>query len=113
LERALAPFRAFEVRASEYAVWVLDQVGAAGVVAAYSTFFRADLEAITIFHRTGRAPVWRPFLARWKASMDCAPFTPRPVPVFRPVPIERQEVKQQIEKGGPGRPALELNEQSR
>jgi hypothetical protein len=101
LERALQPFRAFETRASEYSVWVLEQIGHPEAIEPFSVFFRADLEAITIFHRTGRAPVWPEFFAAWKADIATGrrvvePFTPRPVPAgFRPVRIETQEVEQE------------------
>ena len=101
LERALGPFRAFEQRASEHSVWVLDRIGHAWAVEPFSVFFRADLEAITIFHRTGQAPVWPEFFAAWKADIAAGqrtvePFSPRPVPDdFRPVPIDTQEVEQE------------------
>jgi hypothetical protein len=100
LERALVPFRAFEERASEHSVWVLDQIHHGWAIPTLSVFFRADLEAITAFHRTGRAPVWPDFLAQWKAEIatgrrPATPFAPRPVPPFRPVRIETQEVEQE------------------
>ena len=68
---------------------------------AFALFFRADLEAITIFHRTGQAPVWPEFLAAWKADVAAGrrvvvPFEPRPVPAgFRPARIETQQVEQE------------------
>jgi hypothetical protein len=100
LERALQPFRQFEARTSEYAVWVLEQAGFQIVIPDYTVFFRADIEAITIFHRTGRAPVWRLFLAQWKDEIargvrSIDPFPPRAVPpTFSPMRIDLQEVKQ-------------------
>jgi hypothetical protein len=101
LEAALVPFRAFETASSEYAVWVWRQADAQDVVADFSEFFRADLEAITIFHRTGRLPAWKPFLAEWHRTIESgqrrpSPFAARPIEGFRPVPIDLQEVKQAV-----------------
>jgi len=99
LERALRPFREFEIRTSEYAVWVLHELGCDSIIGDYTVFFRADIEAITIFHRTGHAPVWQTFLARWKDEIgrgvrSIEPFMAREVPAFSPRCIELQEVKQ-------------------
>jgi hypothetical protein len=99
LERALGPFRDFEARTSEFAVRVLHDIDRHQIVPDYTVFFRADIEAITIFHRTGRAPVWQTFLARWKDEVArgvrrVEPFAPREVPAFSPRRIDLQEVKQ-------------------
>lgn len=112
LERAVAAYRAFEVESSEYAVTLLAEAGHADAVPPYTNFMRADLEALTEFHRTGRAPVWRDFFARWKADVAAgrravAPFQARPVPPFTPARIEEQEILQrQGYKGRAGRNSL-------
>jgi hypothetical protein len=100
-ERALARFRAFEIASSEYAVWVLETIGRRDAIAPYTTYFRADVEAITLFHRCGRAPVWDAFYKQWTAdaasgARHIEPFQPRPVPPFTPVQTERQQVKQEV-----------------
>jgi hypothetical protein len=82
-------------------VEVLAEMSAAEWTADYSEFFRADLEAITIFHRTGTLPVWREFLAAWHQDLRDGrrarrPFAPRPLPAFHPVRIDQQVVKQGV-----------------
>ncbi len=67
------------------------------MIPAYTSFFRADLEAITVFHRTGKAPVWLEFFADWKRRVSrgeqvVAPYVPKPIPPFKPVRIAVQEV---------------------
>ena len=99
-EAALARFRAFEERASEYSVHTLGLVGHAWAIPAFTLFFRADLEAITIFHREGRAPIWSRFFHRVRDEAAAGarvvePFMPVPVPPFRPVRFEPQVVKQE------------------
>jgi hypothetical protein len=99
-EEAIAAWRRFEEASSEHAVWVLQQIGHAGAVGSYTVFFRADIEAMTIFHRTGKEPKWPDFLADWKGRVErgeirVEPFRPKPVPRFRPVRIEKQEVLQE------------------
>jgi len=47
---------------------------------------RADLEAMTEFHRTGRAPVWHDFFSRWTADVAAGrrylePFQVQPIPI--------------------------------
>ena len=69
LERAIDAYRAFEIESSEFAVWLLAELGHAAVVPSYTTFMRADLDALTEFHRTGKAPVWRDFFARWQEEI--------------------------------------------
>src|SRR4051794_35780827 len=80
LERAIERYRTFEVESSEFAVWLLAELGHGDVVPAYTNFMRADLEALTEFHRTGRAPVWRDFFARWNEEVARGVRT---VPAFR------------------------------
>jgi hypothetical protein len=100
-ERALSRFRAFEIAASEYAVSVLDETHHPDAIDPYTVYFRADVEAITMFHRYDRAPVWDAFYPQWlsdtaSGARHTEPFQPRPVPPFTPVRIERQQVKQQL-----------------
>lgn len=100
LERAIERYRAFEIESSEFAVWLLGELGHAGVVASYTNFMRADLEALTEFHRRGRAPVWRDFFARWNQEVaagrrQVAAFAPKPIPAFTPVRTECQEILQE------------------
>jgi hypothetical protein len=97
---ALKAYRRFEQTSSEHAVWVLEQVGHPEAIRTYSVFFRGDLEAMTIFHRTGYAPRWPDFYAQWKrraksGEVWAEPFRPRPFSRFQPVGIEQQEVVQQ------------------
>src|SRR5438067_4967123 len=65
-EDALKAYRRFEETSSEHAVWVLEQIGHRRAVRPYTIFFRADLAAMTIFHRTGHSPRWPEFYAQWK-----------------------------------------------
>jgi hypothetical protein len=99
-EIALARYRTFEETSSEHAVWMLERIDHANAVGPYSIFFRADLEAMTIFHRTGKAPRWPDFFAEWKrkiasGELHVEPFSPRPFGPFRPVRIEQQQVLQE------------------
>jgi hypothetical protein len=99
-EAALSRYRTFEQSSSDYAVWVLGQAGHPGAIHPYTIFFRADIEAMTIFHRSGKAPEWPRFYAEWKrrvasGEVKIQPFRAKPVPPFRPVRIEQQEVLQE------------------
>ena len=99
-EEALARWRAFEQASSEHAVWVLGDIGHGQAIEPYTVFFRADIESMTIFQRTGKAPKWPEFFAEWKHKVGRGeirpePFAPRPVPSFTPVKIEKQEVLQE------------------
>jgi hypothetical protein len=99
LERAIAAYRSFETESSEFAVWLLDDLGHGAVVPPYTNFMRADLEAMTEYHRTGTAPVWEDFFARWNESVAAGlkiipAFRPKPLPAFAPVRIENQEILQ-------------------
>jgi hypothetical protein len=103
-ERALKRFCDFEELASEYAVWVLAAIGHQNVVPPYTEFFRADAESMTMLHRDGTAPPWSEFFAAWKrrvasGEQRVAPYLPRPVPPFRPVRIEKQQVVQEVDGG--------------
>ena len=105
-ERALATFRAFEEASSEIGVGILHRTGLAALAADFSEFFRADLEAITIFHRTGALPIWSEFLAAWHRDLaegrrEPRPFAARETPSFTPVKIDEQEVKQGV-RAAPG-----------
>ena len=99
-EHALDRFCAFENVASEYAVWLLADIGYPDVVCRYTEFFRADLDSMRIYHREGTAPPWPAFFVDWKESVargdrKVTRFTPRPVPPFTPVLIREQEVVQE------------------
>jgi hypothetical protein len=64
---------------------------------------RPDLEALTIFHKTGRAPVWQDFFREWNEEVatgrrQVLPFCPSDIPDFLPRRIERQEILQEQEK---------------
>ena len=99
-ERALEAWRTFEQTSSEHAVWVLEKIGHADAIAPYTVFFRADIEAMTVYHRTGKEPQWPDFFADWKRKVERGeirinPFTPKPIARFRPRRIEKQEVVQE------------------
>jgi hypothetical protein len=95
LDAALARFRQYEEEASEYAVGLLTECGCADAVPAFTTFARADIEAIVDFHRTGTLPDWPQFFAEWCRGEDPGPtLVCRPVPTFQPLPMEAQEVIQ-------------------
>lgn len=99
-EKALDGFCRFEEIASEYAVWLLEDVDSADAVAPYTVFARADLESVLQFHRTGVAPPWREFFARWRddvtrGAVVIHPYQRRPIPSFQPVKIEKQEIVQE------------------
>ncbi|HWG46631.1 MAG TPA: hypothetical protein VN688_27970 [Gemmataceae bacterium] len=103
LERAIERYRAFEVESSEFAVWLLAELGPSSVIASYTNFMRADLEALSEFHRRGHAPVWRDFFSRWNEEVSSGrrrvePYRPKAIPPFSPVRIENQEILQ--EQGG-------------
>lgn len=100
LQRAIGAFLRFEQRASEYAVWVVAELGFQSAIAAYTEFFRADADAMTIFHREGKAPPWPEFFAAWKAKahrgeIKVEAYAPRRVPAFDVPRIEHQEVVQE------------------
>ena len=99
-ETALDEWRVFEQTSSEHAVGVLGAIGHSEAIEAYTVFFRADIEAMTMFHRTGKEPRWPDFFADWKkkvanGEIKIEPFQPRPVAAFTPVRIEKQEVLQE------------------
>lgn len=99
LKRAIAAYRAFETESSEFAVWLLDDLQHGALVPAYTNFMRADLEAMTEYHRNGTAPVWDDFFARWNEAVAAGlrkvpPFHPKPLHTFTPVRIENQEILQ-------------------
>jgi hypothetical protein len=99
-EEALARWRQFEATSSDHAVWTLTHIGHEAAVRPYTVFFRADIEAMTIFHRTGKEPRWPDFFAEWKEKVSTGeirvePFEPKPLRPFTPVKIEKQEVLQE------------------
>ena len=99
-EEALGRWRQFEAASSDHAVWTLARIGHEEAVRPYTVFFRADIEAMTIFHRTDKEPRWPDFFAEWKEKVSTGeiriePFRPRPIGPFKPVKIEKQEVLQE------------------
>jgi len=99
LEAAIHRYRAFEIESSEFAVWLLGELGNGAAIPTYTNFMRADLEALTQFHRTGVAPVWREFFARWNdevrsGARTVQPYHAKPIPEFTPKLIENQEILQ-------------------
>jgi hypothetical protein len=99
LDSAIDRYRAFEIEASEFAVWLLGERGKDDVIPSYTNFMRADLEALTQFHRIGVAPVWRDFFARWNEEVrvglrSVEPYQPKRIPEFKPTQIEKQEILQ-------------------
>lgn len=99
-EEALARWRRFEETSSDHAVWALAHIGHAEGVDPYTVFFKADIEAMTIFHRTDKEPRWPDFFAEWKRKLaagevQVVPFEPKPLRPFTPVKIEKQEVLQE------------------
>jgi hypothetical protein len=103
LERAIEEYRAFETESSEFAVWLLRELGHADMVLSYSNFMRADLEALVQFHRTGKAPVWREFFDKWnqqivQGARQLQPFEAKAIPPFHPIKIELQEILQEQPK---------------
>lgn len=99
-EEALKAYCRFEQTSSEHAVWMFEQIGCRRAIRPYTVFFRADLAAMTIFHRTGHSPRWPQFYAQWKRRAKSGdvwvkPFTPKPFSRFQPVRIEQQAVWQQ------------------
>ena len=100
LAGALERWRRFEEASSGHAVWTLADIGHSETVEPYTVFFRADIEAMTIFHRTGKEPRWPDFFAEWKQKVargenQIEPFQPRPIGPFKPVQIPKQEVLQE------------------
>jgi hypothetical protein len=98
-ERAVAAYRGFEIESSEFAVWLLKTIGHPETIDSYTNFMRADLEAMTQFHRTGHAPKWGDFFRQWSADVAAGrrrvePYEFKPIPPFQPVTTERQEILQ-------------------
>jgi hypothetical protein len=104
LEQALQRFRAYEEEASQYAAWLLLDTGNAAILPSFTSFARADMEAIVALHRDGHAPAWHRFFDDWKAKvgrgeLQLRPFEPRLIPPFTPLPIAPQEVIQEVDGG--------------
>jgi hypothetical protein len=99
-QSALEAYLAFENRTWETATWLLQDTQHAEFVARFTTFGRADLESMRIFHSTGKAPVWREFFAQWndevqRGTRTIEPFVARPIPKFKAVRIPKQEIVQE------------------
>jgi hypothetical protein len=96
---AIERYRRFETESSDYAVWILQEIGAGSEIPAYTNLMRADLEAMTQFHEIGQAPVWNEFFARWNSEVTAGertvnPFEPKRAKDFHAVKIETQEILQ-------------------
>jgi hypothetical protein len=105
LARALDAYLAFENRTWEFAAWLLADTGHNHFLASFMNFGRADMEAIRLFHVTGKAPVWRDFFAGWneqvrKGARMAAPFALRPIPMFQAIKIPKQEIVQEDDGEG-------------
>jgi hypothetical protein len=99
-QRALADYLAFENRTWEYAAWLLHDTGHSKLLPPFTNFVRADMEAMRVFHTTGKAPDWQEFLTAWNEEVRLGrrkvePFTLRPIPDFRAVAIPKQEILQE------------------
>jgi len=99
LERMIERYREFEIESSELAVGLLIELGHLDVIPAYTNFMRADLDSMTEFHRTGRAPVWHDFFKKWNEDVAAGKRVPKPfahkqIPPFDPLEIEKQEILQ-------------------
>ncbi len=97
LEIALERFREYEEEASGHAAWLLQETGNAAALESFTSFARADIEAIVRYHREGVAPVWDEFFSAWRAraargEIVVREFVPMPIPPFVPVAIDPQEV---------------------
>jgi hypothetical protein len=100
LTRAVAVYVDFETKTWGRARWLVEDTGHRDVVKPLTNFGRADLEAMQIFHMTGKAPVWSDFYAQWNAEVErgartVAPFASRPIPPFEPIRIPTQEILQE------------------
>jgi len=100
LEHSIDLYRDFETDSSSLAVWLLADLNLPEAIVPYTNFMRADLEALTRFHRHGHALVWRTFFRQWNEEVSegrriVAPFSPKPIPAFQPVRIERQKILQE------------------
>jgi hypothetical protein len=99
-ERALSEYLSFETRTWEFAVWLFHETGHTELLAAFVNFGRADMEAMRIYHATGRAPVWREFFTAWNEEVRrgvrrVEPLTVRPIPPFQAAAIPKQEIVQE------------------
>jgi hypothetical protein len=99
LQGMIERYRSFEIESSELAVGLIMELGHSDIIPSYSNFMRADLEAMTEFHKTGRAPVWHKFFQEWNEEVAAGrrvpePFSPKLIPPFCPVEIKKQEILQ-------------------
>lgn len=100
LQQALAAYLSFENTTWEFAAWLLEDLGHERFAADFSNFARADMEAMRVFHTTGKAPIWREFFASWnekvrQGKQEVTPLVPRPIPSFRARKIPKQEIVQE------------------
>jgi len=97
---ALNDYLAFEQRTWDSAVWLLKDTGYTSFTSEFTSFGRADLAAMRIFHTTGKAPVWRDFWSAWTEAVrtgeqHVTPFCERAIQDFRAVKIPKQEIVQE------------------
>lgn len=102
LDRALADYLAFEQRTWEFSIWLVEDLHYGHFSFAITNLGRADMESMRIFHRTGKAPVWREFFARWneevrQGSRIVEPFVGRAIPAFQAIKIPKQEIVQEAD----------------
>jgi hypothetical protein len=105
LGRALTAYLSFENTTWEFAVWLSEDIGHERFVPAFTNFGRADMEAMRVFHTTGKAPVWREFFAAWneqvcQGARSVTPFARRPIPEFQAIRIPKQEIVQEDDDAG-------------
>lgn len=102
IEKILTRFRDYEVEASEYAVWLLTEIGHADVIPRFTNFARADIEAIIGYHRDGIAPIWEDFYRAWNervatGGQPVESFALKPIPKFTPVRIVEKRVIREVD----------------
>lgn len=100
LEEALKRYREFEDDSSQFGAGILNDIRFPEFIASYSNFMRADLEALTEFHRHGRAPVWRQFFSHWNDEIAAGRREPilysgKLIPKFYRTQIATREILQQ------------------
>src|SRR5262249_54331367 len=103
LEKAITAYRKFEIDSSSHSVWLLSELGHGDLIPLYTNFMHADLEALTEFHRTGKARVWREFFADWNRDIAnghrvVSSFEACPIPDFEAKRTESQEILQEQPK---------------
>jgi hypothetical protein len=103
-ERVIDAYLSFETRTWEFAVWLLEDTRHAALLGPFANFGRADMEAMRLFHTTGKAPVWLEFFAEWNRGVrqgerTIAPLSSRPIPDFHAITIPKQRIVQEDQDG--------------